>query len=138
MSVRRTKRRRTGPADLVEDEEMAAVHAQANAPAFSAWSIRQPSSTAVLPLTTACLRVFAANFKAYSVDLSRWDSVKQWLTNVPDSLIPRLLGALREVCPTFLRSELISAVSSLKRFTSTGESLSPAVFPTREHLGPGR
>ena len=96
--------------DPLQDQELPTANTLANAPSSVAWSTRRLPSPHIVSLTSLCIRVFALNFRSLAADGPSRESVKEWLTRVPDILVPRILSALRETCPTFLSQDFISAV----------------------------
>ncbi|KAH9946678.1 RNI-like protein [Amylocystis lapponica] len=124
------KRRKT--TTQTADEDLPTPQSQAQAPSATALSTRVLPLAHIPLLSTICIRVFAENLQNLSANPTNWENVRLWLKALPDTLITKVFGALRFICPTvlnhgfivahFLRGQSIGLSSSMpgvKRITIT-------------------
>ncbi|KAG6850816.1 hypothetical protein H0H93_008119 [Arthromyces matolae] len=93
---------------------------QENLSSFAS-STRSISPTVPPALTSICARVFVANFLDLRQNKEKWDYVSPFLATLPDVLVPKIFGMLRNSYPTYLTREVITTVSI---FQSYGGQLS--------------
>ncbi|CAE6387391.1 unnamed protein product [Rhizoctonia solani] len=114
-SAKRIKFDSFGAPNETDDLPQAHVAAQhQSGPSSTGASLRAPRRVNGIPtLVSYAARVFAMHFKTLYIPESenlRIDGppMRKRLSNLPDTLIPKLLLLLREYCPTYLRSDIIA------------------------------
>jgi hypothetical protein len=126
-SGRRTRRRANDDSAIGAPSADDSPNAQLNNPSSSAASTRLFPPTSIPSLTTLCIRVFASNVTKLPDEPHVRDALHKWLKALPESLVPRVFGTLRQMCPTRLSSAMITAVRPCVPFLSR---------PSRPHHRP--
>ncbi|KAH7334225.1 hypothetical protein B0J17DRAFT_672633 [Rhizoctonia solani] len=85
---------------------------QQSGPSSTGASVRSPRRVNGIPtLVSYAAKVFAVHFKSLYIPESenlRGPAMRKRLSDLPDTLIPKLLALLREQCPTYLRADIIT------------------------------
>ncbi|CUA70813.1 EIN3-binding F-box protein 1 [Rhizoctonia solani] len=102
---------------LNETDDLPPAHVAAklqSGPSSAGASVRPPRRVNGVPtLVSYAAHIFAAHFRTLFIPESEYlrldgFAMRKRLSNLPDTLMPRLLLLLREYCPTYLRPEVIT------------------------------
>ncbi|KAF8711975.1 hypothetical protein RHS03_01609, partial [Rhizoctonia solani] len=113
-SAKRIKFSSFGAPNETDDLPQAHVAAQQQSGPSAGASLRAPRHTNGIPtLASYATRVLAMHFKTLCLSASEnlrtgGPPMRRRLSDLPDTLIPNLLLLLREYCPTYLRSDIIT------------------------------
>ncbi|KAG6842505.1 hypothetical protein C0991_000031 [Blastosporella zonata] len=107
-NTRRPKKQRTGGLQSFgAPSELDTPSNVRQDPSSSASSTRDIGPGTPPALSTLCARVFVLNFVKLRQNKETWERVSQWLTALPDILIPKIFLMLQNSYPTYLAHEII-------------------------------